>query len=152
MHAAVQFQHPARAGGLVQAVDVLGDDRGQSALALPVRNRAVPGVRPRVRVEQMGPVVVEEVGRMGDEEAVTEDFLGGEPEAGRPVVQPRAGPEVRDTALGGHPGTAEEHDAAAARHDPGEFGVHPSVPAWWASPGICLVAVWIASSVPAGWA
>ena len=47
--AAVQLGDVAAAGGLVQAVDVLGDDRAEHAAALEVGDGVVGGVRLGVR-------------------------------------------------------------------------------------------------------
>jgi hypothetical protein len=45
----VQFDHLARARALMEAVDVLGDDRRAAEALLPFRDRLVPGVRPDLK-------------------------------------------------------------------------------------------------------
>ena len=57
--AAVELQHVPAAGGLVEPVDVLGDDGFQPALRLPLRQLFMGGVGLGVRGQQLGPVEAE---------------------------------------------------------------------------------------------
>ena len=57
--AAVELQNTLAAGGLVEAVDVLGDDGLQLAGGLPLRQLIVGGVGLRVGGQELGPVKAE---------------------------------------------------------------------------------------------
>ena len=56
MDAAVELQHPAAPGGLVEPVDVLGDDGLQLPGLLPFRQLVVGGVGLCVGGQELGPV------------------------------------------------------------------------------------------------
>ena len=62
--AAVQFQHPVAAGGLMESVDVLGDDGLEFSLVLPLCQFQVGGVGFCVRCQQLGPVKTEKLFRV----------------------------------------------------------------------------------------
>ena len=57
--AAVELQHPAAPGGLVEPVDVLGDDGLQLSGLFPLRQLVVSGVGLGVGGQQLGPVEAE---------------------------------------------------------------------------------------------
>ena len=57
--AAVELQHPLAAGGLMEPVDVLGDDGAELALGLPLRQLFVGGIRLGTGDQQLGPVETE---------------------------------------------------------------------------------------------
>ena len=57
----MELQHPLTAGGLVQTVDVLGDDGLQLALLFPLRQFIVGGVGLRVGGQHLGPVEPEKL-------------------------------------------------------------------------------------------
>lgn len=120
----MQLQHPTGAGSLVEPVDVLGDDGRQLACPFPGGEGPVGRVRLRVGVQQVGAIVGEELLRVALEEAMTEDLLGGVAGCRRLVVQPPAGPEIGDSALGRHSGAAEEDDPRAVVHDAAQVAAH----------------------------
>jgi hypothetical protein len=117
----VQFGDAVGAGHLVQAVDVLGDDAEQLVLALQPGEGEVGGVGPRVGVDELLSVEVEERGRVALHEAVGDDLLGAQRAPVGLRVDAVGAAEVGDAGFGGHPGTAEERDATAGGDEAGEF-------------------------------
>ena len=113
-HAAVELQHPAAPGLLVEAVDVLGDHRLQLPRRLPLRQLPVGGVGLGVQEEHFVPVEAEELLRVPLKEGVAQDGLR---RVGvLLVVEPPGAPEVRNAGLRADAGAAEEDDAAALLH------------------------------------
>ena len=60
LHAAMQLDHIAAAGQLVQPIDILGDDGGQAPGGLELRQLAVGGVRAGVGKDQLFAIETEE--------------------------------------------------------------------------------------------
>ena len=52
----MELQHVFAAGGLMEAVDILGDDALQLSGPLPLRQLVMGGVGPGVRCQELGPV------------------------------------------------------------------------------------------------
>ena len=61
---AVEFQDLVAAGGLVQAVDVLGDDGLQLSLGLLFRQLSVGGIGSGIGGQHLGPVEAEKFFRL----------------------------------------------------------------------------------------
>ena len=126
VHGAVDLQHQRRggAGRLVQAVDVLGDQRAQPALPLQVDQRGVPGVGLRVGVLQrrrMQPGPAPDLG-VGEVVAERHELLGVRV-AGPHAVRP---PVVGDAAVGGDARAGQDADPRAAVGQPvGDGAGHP---------------------------
>ena len=59
--AAVELQHPAAAGGLMKAVDVLCDDGGEAALLLPLGQLVMGGIGLCMGREEFCPVKPEKL-------------------------------------------------------------------------------------------
>ena len=59
MNAAVELQYPAAPGGLMETVDVLGDDGFQLSGFFPFRQLVVGGVGLHAGDQQFGPVEAE---------------------------------------------------------------------------------------------
>ena len=105
----MQFVHDAAARLLVQPVDVLRDDGGEPALALPLREFFVRRVGLRVQAQHF--IAVERVKLFGVpfKKTVRKDALG------RVLVllavQPVLRAEIGDAALRAHARAAEKHPA-----------------------------------------
>ena len=108
---AVQFDDCAAAGGLVQIVDVLGDDGDFFACLLEIRKEAVPGVRERLRKIEMRCIIAEEKFGIRLQKTDAERLLTGEMAAAQSVEQPARRTEIRDTALGADARPSEGDDA-----------------------------------------
>ena len=108
----MQLKHIFAPGRLVQAVDILRDDRLQLALALQLRQAQVGAVGPGPVNDELVTVEFVVLLRMRHEEGVAQDRLG------RIiiflVIQAIHTAEIRDAALGRDAGTAEKHDPVAA--------------------------------------
>ena len=113
--AAMELQHVPAAGGLMEPVDVLGDDGFQLALPLELRQTQMRRVGLCSLDDEL--IAVEAVELLGAlfPEGVTQDRLG------RVIVflmvEAVHTAEVRDAALGGNARPAKEHDAAAFGND-----------------------------------
>ena len=64
VHAAVELQHIAAAGGLVESVDVLGHHCPQLSLPLPLRQLIVGSVGLGVGSQKLGPIEPEKLFRV----------------------------------------------------------------------------------------
>lgn len=101
----MQLEHILAPGRLMQAVDILRDDRLQLALALQLRQAQVGAVGPGPVNDELVTVEFVVLLRMRHEEGVAQDRLG------RIiiflVIQAVHTAEIRDAALGRDAGTAE---------------------------------------------
>jgi hypothetical protein len=107
----VQFDHLARAGALMETVDILGDDRRAVEALLPVRDRLMPGVRPDL--EKMPPprqVEVPDVLRVASKRLRRRDLLG-------PTAMPESVSVAKrgNAALGRDPGAGGDRDPRRAQ-------------------------------------
>ena len=64
VHAAMELQHIAAAGGLVEPVDVLGHHCPQLSLLLPLGQLIVGGIGLGVRCQKLGPIEPEKFFRV----------------------------------------------------------------------------------------
>ena len=111
-HTAVKLQHLPAARLLVEAVDVLGDDRLQPPLLLPLGQLPVGRIGLGVRRQHLGAVEVEELLRVPLKKGVAQYGLRRIPEL--LVIQPVHTAKVGDARLRGHTGAAEKHDVVGA--------------------------------------
>ncbi len=120
--AAVQLEHMLAARGLVQAVDVLGDDGGELARGLEPGQPQVGRVGLCIFDDEFLAVKAVELLRLLLEKGVGEDGLG---RVGVVlVVEAVHAAEVRDAALGGDARPAEKDDAVAGCDELFEGLVH----------------------------
>src|SRR4051812_16549444 len=114
VHGAVDLDHlaGAGAGGEVEAVDVLGDERVDVRLLLELGDRPVPGVRLRLPDLAAQPVLPGELPDLG----VVHVVLERRGLLGRRVLRPDAvrPPKVRDPRLGRDPRPGQDHDRVRA--------------------------------------
>ena len=108
----MQFEHILAPGRLMQAVDVLRDDRLELALALQLRQTQVGTIGLGPVDDELIPVKFVVLLRVRHEEGMTQDRLG------RIiillVIQAVHAAKIRDAALGRDAGAAEKHDPVAA--------------------------------------
>ena len=120
VHGAMDLDHDLgrRAGRLVQAVDVLGDDRVQVRPAFELGQRDVPGVRLAPEQLTAGPVAPHLTAVLG----VVHVVLDGRLALGRRVLGPEAlrAAEVGDARLGRDPGAREDDDLLGLAQERGE--------------------------------
>ena len=108
----MQLQHLPAARLLVQAVDVLGDDRLQPPLLLPLGQLPVGRVGLGIQRQHLGPVEVEKFLGVLFKKRMAQHGLRRIPEL--LVVQPVHTAEIGDARLRGYPGPAEKHDVVGA--------------------------------------
>ena len=118
----MELKHVLGARRLVQAVDVLGDDRFQLALFFQPGQPQVGRVGLCALYNQLIPVKTVKLLGVLLPERVAQNLLG------RVivflVVQPVHTAEIRDTALGGNARPAKENNVAALGNDLFEFCYH----------------------------
>ena len=113
--APVQLIHRFGAGCLMQAVDVLGDDRLQPALPLQLGQPQVGRIGLCPFYNELIAVKAVELLRVLLPERMAQD--GFRRVVVGLVIQPVHAPEIRDAAFGGNARTAKKDDAAAFRND-----------------------------------
>ncbi|CDN41145.1 hypothetical protein BN871_AC_00390 [Paenibacillus sp. P22] len=109
----VQLQHAAAAGKLMQAVDILGDDRRQPALLLQPSQRSMRGIGKRFGIDHMGPVKGIEISRMLHEKVPAQNLFRQIRFARTLLVQPVRRAEIGNPAFRGGSRPAEKYDAPA---------------------------------------
>lgn len=107
----MQFDDCAAAGGLVQIVDVLGDDGDFFPCIFERRKEAVRGVRERLRKIEMRRIIAEEKLGVRLQETDAERFFASEMAAAQPIEQSARRTEIRDTALCADARPRERDDA-----------------------------------------
>ena len=107
----MQFDNSAAAGGLVQIVDVLGDDRDFFACLFKRRKEAVAGVRKGLRKIEMRRIIVEKERGIRLQETDAERLLASEMAAAQPIEHPARRTEIWDPALGADTRPREGDDA-----------------------------------------
>ena len=120
--AAVQFQHRFAACLLVQAVDILRDDRRQTSAGFQLRQKAVRVVRLRVQGEHFRAVEAIKFLRMARKKGVGQNFLWRIGEL--LMIQSVLRAEIGNAALRRNTRAAEKHDAAALINPLLQFFVH----------------------------
>ena len=114
MNRAVKLQHLLAARRLMQAVDILGDDRLALASALQLRQRQMGGVGLCLRIEHHPAVKIPEFIRVSDKVFMREHFFIAAAPGG--VVNALMGAaEIRDAAGGRHARPAEKYDIPRLR-------------------------------------
>ena len=129
--AAVQFQHRFAACLLVQAVDILRDDRRQTSAGFQLRQKAMRVVRLRVQGEHFRAVEAVKLLRMARKKGVGQNFLW---RIGKLLmIQSVLRAEIGNAALRRNTRAAEKHDAAALINPLLQFFVHR-----WGHPSLVL--------------
>jgi len=82
---------------LVQAVNILGNDRRKFPSLLQGNQRTMTSIGPGLRMDEVGAVEVEELRRMLNQTAVTEHVLRGEGQVMLSGVKPASRAKVRNT-------------------------------------------------------
>jgi hypothetical protein len=117
----VQAEQPLGAGALVQAVDVLSDERDARPVARPPRQDVVRGIGTRVLDHPAAPVVP-----LPDELGVVRERLGRRQRLGAYLLPESVGtPECGDAGCRGYSGSGENRDTrgrANRRRDALEIG------------------------------
>ena len=124
MDAPVELQHVPAARGLVEAVDVLGDDGGELAVLLQLRQGLVGLVGFRVRVQEELLIIIVEDLRVPPEEVVAQQHLRGVAVGGLGLVDAVRAAKVGDAAFRGQARPAQKGDAATVFNDLSQFLVH----------------------------
>ncbi len=114
VHRAVELPDPAASGGLVQAIDILGDDRKKLPLPLPPGKPPVSSVGLRLQPEHFLAVKAVELLCLLGEKAVADDLLRriGPFLAVEPVLPPK----IWNAAFRRDPGPPEKNNRPAALH------------------------------------
>ena len=108
---AVQLVDDLAPGGLMQAIDVLGDHGLELAGPLQLGQLQVRSVGLGPLDNHLVPVEAVELGGIFLKKRVAQDRLRGV--VVLLVIQPVGAAEIRDAGLGGNTGPAEEHDVLA---------------------------------------
>ena len=121
MDVAVDLDDVPRAGGPVEAVDVLGEDDDARESALERGDRLVGPVRPGAAAGALdGAEVLPGRRRPSPERLAGEEHLDREPLLRRVrLVEPADAPVGREAGVGGDPGPGDEEDGAGPAEDPG---------------------------------
>lgn len=118
----MQFQHRFAACLLVQAVDILRDDRRQTTAGFQLRQKAMRVVRLRVQGEHFRAVEAVKLLRMARKKGVGQNFLWRIGEL--LMIQSVLRAEIGNAALRRNTRAAEKHDAAALINPLLQFFVH----------------------------